>query len=164
MPSILPLLRKNLPTFLRYTRSQVSWRKLVSLFSPMAYDFSALDALMASALDRVFPAAQVQVRVGGTIAYDARFGFLGPEARTRPTTTTTRFDLASVSKLFTVVAFMTLVEEGRTGLDQPVVKVLSEFGGRRPIAPYPDPLRPSYFIEVAPHSAGEVDAGTITFR
>ncbi len=130
----------------------------------MAYDFSALDALMASALDRVFPAAQVQVRIGGAVAYDASFGFLDPEARTRPTEPTTRFDLASVSKLFTVVAFMTLVEEGRVGLDQPVAEVLPEFGGRRPIAPYPDPLRPGHFIEVAPHSAGEVDAGTITFR
>lgn len=122
----------------------------------MACDFSALDALMALALDRVFPAAQVQVHVGGVIVYDASFGFLDPEAQTRPTEPTTRFDLASVFKLFTVVAFTTLVEEGRVGLDQPVAEVLPEFGGRRPIAPYPDPLRPGHFIGVAPHGAGEV--------
>ncbi len=36
---------------------------------------------------------------------------------------------------------MTLVEEGRVRLDQPVAAVLPEFGGRRKIAPYPNPLR-----------------------
>ncbi len=97
--------------------------------------------------------------------YDASFGFLDPETRARPTEPTTRFDLASISKLFTAVAFMTLVEEGRAGLDQPVAEVLPEFGGRRPIAPYPDPLRPGHFIAVAPQAEGEqVDAGAVTFR
>lgn len=119
---------------------------------------------MTAALDRVFPAAQVQARVGGEIVYDARFGFLDPETRTRPTTARTRFDLASVSKLFTVVAFMTLVEAGRVRLDQPVADVLPEFSGRRPIAPYPDPLRPGSFIEVMPRAEGAVDAGAVTFR
>lgn len=130
----------------------------------MAHDFSALAALMASALDRVFPAAQLQVRIGGEIVYDASFGFLDPEARAHPTQATTRFDLASVSKLFTVVAFMTLVEEGRVRLDQPVAEVLPEFCGRRPVAPYPDPLRPGSFVEIAPHTKGAVDAGAVTFR
>lgn len=130
----------------------------------MAYDFAALDALMASALDRVFPAAQVQVRVNGEIVYDASIGFLDAETRARPTTPATRFDLASVSKLFTVVAFMTLVEEERVRLDQPVAEVLPEFRGRRPIAPYPDPLRPGSVVQVMPRAEGEVDAGAVTFR
>ncbi|BCX06125.1 MAG: esterase [Candidatus Roseilinea sp.] len=130
----------------------------------MTYDFSALDALIDSALDRVFPAAQVQVRLGGEIVYDISTGFLDPEARACPTTAETRFDLASVSKLFTVVAFMTLVEAGRVQLDQPVTEVLPEFCGRRPIAPSPDPLRPGSSVEIAPHTEGEVDAGVVTFR
>ena len=57
-----------------------------------------------------------------------------------PTQRDTLFDMASVSKLFTVTAFMTLVEEGRVALDTPVSVVVPEFSGVRPIQPYEDPL------------------------
>lgn len=127
-------------------------------------DFTSVNALVAGALDKAFPAAQIQVRIGGEIVYDACFGFLDPEARAQPTNPNTRFDLASVSKLFTVAAFMALVEAGRAGLDQPVAKILPEFNGLRPITSYPDPLHPGGFVEVAPPTDERVDASGVTFR
>lgn len=127
-------------------------------------DFSAVDALVAGALDRVFPAAQVHLRLAGTVVYDACFGYLDPEMRTQLVNPDTRFDLASVSKLFTVVAFMTLVEAGHVRLDQPIAEVLPEFVGSRPIAPYPDPLRAGGMVAVVPPTPAQVNAGAITFR
>lgn len=45
-----------------------------------------------------------------------------------PVRTDTHFDLASVSKLFTSIAVVQLVEEGTVGLDQPAATYLPEFG------------------------------------
>jgi len=75
------------------------------------------------------------------------------------------FDLASVSKLFVTTAFMTLVEEGKVGLDQPVSSILDEFSGMRPIMPYEDPLNPGQMVPVAGKQENEmVDASKVTFR
>jgi len=55
-----------------------------------------------------------------------------PPSQQVPTTTSTVFDMASVSKLFTSIALMQQVEAGRVDLDAPVVTYLPEFaaGGR----------------------------------
>ncbi|MEJ5197848.1 MAG: serine hydrolase domain-containing protein, partial [Anaerolineae bacterium] len=135
----------------------------------MKRNLSRADAVVREALDRVFPAAQVEVRQSGEVLWSAAYGWLDPETRTRPTTADTLFDLASVTKLFVVTAFMTLVEEGRVGLDQPVAAVLPEFTGERPIRPYDDPLKPGALVavtwtdDVAPQVTS-VDAGRVTFR
>jgi CubicO group peptidase (beta-lactamase class C family) len=128
------------------------------------YDFSRLDALVIEHLDRTFPCAQIEILVEGAPVYGRVFGYLDPETRTHPVTCDTRFDLASVSKLFTVTAFMTLVEQNRVALDQPVVEVLPEFTGLRPITPYPDPLQPGAHIRVETSDLAPVDAQSITFR
>jgi CubicO group peptidase (beta-lactamase class C family) len=129
-----------------------------------SFDFARVQALVAEHLNRTFPAAQIEIRVGGSVVYHEDFGHLDPETKTRATTAETRFDLASVSKLFTVTAFMTLVEEGRVALDQPVSQILPEFSGPRPIAPYPDPLRPGSLIQIVPPTDALADAGAVTFR
>lgn len=126
--------------------------------------FDELDALIAASLGRVFPAAQVALRVRGELVYDRAFGQLDPEAGPEPATVDTCFDLASVSKLLCVAAFMSLVDEGRVTVDTPVRAVLDAFTGMRPIAPYPDPLNPGGFIDVAPGDGPTVDAGAVTFR
>jgi len=126
--------------------------------------FSAVEAVIRGALGTVFPAAQVEVRVGGRIALSGAYGWLDPEAQQRPTRPDTLFDLASVTKLFVVTAFMTLVEEGAVGLDQPVRTVLPAFDGLRRVLPYEDPLKPGSEVAIAPAGALQVDAGRVTFR
>jgi CubicO group peptidase (beta-lactamase class C family) len=134
----------------------------------MPYDFSGSDAIIRAALGRVFPAAQVVVRRDGAAVWSAAYGWLDPEAQARPATADTLFDLASVTKLFVVAAFMTLVEAGRAGLDQPVAVVLPEFTGARPIQAYDDPLKPGATVAVAwaagSAPATHVDAARVTFR
>src|SRR5438552_18506118 len=111
-------------------------------------NFSKLESLVDEHLGKTFPAAQIEIRVAGEVVYSRAFGYVDPETRTRPTNEATKFDLASVSKLFTVTAFMTLVEEGRAALDQPVSQVLPEFAGERPVTAYPNPLSAGGLIRV----------------
>jgi len=132
----------------------------------MGNDFTAAEGLISTAVDRVFPAAQIEVRQRGEVLWSAAYGWLDPETHSLPTQPDTFFDLASVTKLFVVSAFMTLVEAGVVDLEQPVATVLPEFSGQRPIRPYDDPLRPGATVAVAWEGAQPtaVDAGSVTFR
>ena len=108
--------------------------------------FNALDRHIPAAA----PAAQLCVYHRGAPVLNVARGVLDPAAGTRPVTTETRFDLASVTKLFVVTAFMRLVEQGAVALDQPVATVLPAFSGVRPILPYEDPLNPGAWVDVTP--------------
>lgn len=125
--------------------------------------FDSVDGLVAQHLGKSFPAAQIVVRRRGEVSYAKAFGDLSDDARTA-VNLDTRFDLASVSKLFTVTAFMRLVEAGRVAIDQPVCEVLPAFSGQRPIAPQQDPLGTGKLMEIVPSDGQVVDASAITFR
>lgn len=127
-------------------------------------DFLEAEALLRSAIiENVTPAAQLVVRWRGEVVFAEAYGYLDPETRAHPTQPDTRFDMASVTKLFAVTVFMMLVEEGRVALDQPVCTVLPALAGCRPIRPYEDPLAPGGLVTVS-ETAGQVDAGAVTFR
>jgi len=118
---------------------------------------------MQRGLGRVFPAAALHVRQGGTVVFERAYGYLDPDTGHRPTQAGSLFDLASLTKLFTATAFMRLVETGLAAPTTPVAEVLPEFAGRRPIGPSEDPLA-SATIPPDPQFAGqEVDTGTVTF-
>jgi len=126
-------------------------------------DFTQAHTVLQNAIGVITPAAQLVVRHRGDIVFSDAFGWLDPETRARPTQRDTLFDMASVSKLFTVTAFMTLVEEGRVALATPVSAVLSEFSGLRPIQPYEDPLSPGGMVTISA-SGSFVDATRVTFH
>ena len=124
---------------------------------------ACVDAVLRSGLGTVFPAAVLLVARRGVVVLHRAYGHLDPETRQRPTRTDSLFDLASVTKLFTATAFMTLVEAGRVALDTPVADVLTEFTGVRPIGPTKDPLAKTT-VPVDPAFAGQkVDARQVTF-
>ncbi len=127
--------------------------------------FSSLDALLEQAVQRVCPAAQLAIRQHGESIYSRAFGFLDLDAHRHPTRLDSTFDLASVTKLFTTAAFMTLVEAGEISLDLPVCTVLPEFSGSRPIQPYENPLDWGKYVTVpAALETETVDASAVTFR
>ncbi|HEX9118816.1 MAG TPA: serine hydrolase [Anaerolineae bacterium] len=133
----------------------------------MPFDRSPAEATLLQALGRVFPAASLQVRLAGQIIWDAAYGWLDPDDRRHPVSLATPFDLASVTKLFVVTAFMQLVEEGAVTLDQAVSTVLPAFSGIRPIRAYEDPLRAGAWVSVEAPSGPTppgVDAAEVTFR
>jgi CubicO group peptidase (beta-lactamase class C family) len=126
------------------------------------FDASGADDVLRRAVPAVAPAAQLVVRQGGAVLLDRCYGHLDPETREHPTQPDTRFDLASLTKLFVATAFMTLVESGSVGLDDAVGGVLPALRGERPIAPYENPLAPGEWIDTG--DDGSVDVGRITFR
>src|SRR6185436_3743977 len=103
-------------------------------------NFSQADSILSQAIGASTPAAQMVIRHDGAVVHDVELGFLDPETKTRTTNAETLFDLASVTKLFTTAAFMTLVEDGKVSVDDPVMTALPEFSGLRPIQPYENPL------------------------
>ena len=126
--------------------------------------FKTVDAIMRRGLETVFPAAVLLITHRGETVFHRAYGWLDPNTRRLPTQKDTLFDLASLTKLFTATAFMTLVAKGTVTVDTPVAQVLPEFNGIRRILPPTDPhtgaTRPAN-----PKLAGlTVDAGKITFR
>lgn len=126
-------------------------------------DFSKADAILSQACSAVTPAAQLVIRHKGEVVHSIALGFLDPEDRRYPTNAQTLFDLASLTKLYTTTAFMTLVEQGNMTLDTPVRAALPEFDGIRPIQAYENPLDWDKTVSVS-DQPGQVDAGQITFR
>ena len=126
-------------------------------------NFSKADSILSQAIDTVTPAAQIVIRHHGAVVHDVALGFLDPETKTRQTNSETLFDLASVTKLFTTAAFMTLVEDGKISVDDPVMTVLPEFSGMRPIQPYEDPHDWGKTVSVT-DQPGTMDADKVTFR
>jgi CubicO group peptidase (beta-lactamase class C family) len=66
--------------------------------------------------------------VGGAVRYADGAGTELPADQQVPMRTDTIFDLASISKLFTSITVMQLVEQGKVDIDAPVVDYLPEFG------------------------------------
>jgi CubicO group peptidase (beta-lactamase class C family) len=131
----------------------------------LSWNPGGLDAVMRNGLDAVFPAAVLLVALRGNVILHRAYGTLDPETRQRPTQLDSLFDLASLTKLFTATAFMTLVEAGHVALDTSVADVLAEFGAARwrPIGETEDPLAKT-FVPADPAFAGrEVDARQVTF-
>jgi D-alanyl-D-alanine carboxypeptidase len=77
---------------------------------------------LAGGMNGRTPAIGIAVTEAGKTVYARGFG---------QATATTRFDIASITKLFTAVAVMQLVEHGRVSLDAPVAHYLTS-------APYAD--------------------------
>lgn len=84
-------------------------------------------AVIESALGRVCTAAVLHVRVGGKVLADMPFGVVAPGGD--PVASETPFDLASLTKIFAGTALLSLFDERRFALDDPIVSIIPEFGG-----------------------------------
>lgn len=93
-----------------------------------------LEALIDDAVPGVAPAMALTIVHQGELAYEAAFGWLDPETECLPSTPDTRFDLASVSKLFTATAFLSYVSAGRLRLDDAISGLIPEFAASGPRA------------------------------
>jgi CubicO group peptidase (beta-lactamase class C family) len=86
---------------------------------------ASIDAYAAKALDgTALPGMSIVVTHGGTVVHAAGYGH---DSAGRPVTADTSMRVASVSKSFTAMAVMTLVDAGKIALDEPVARQLPEF-------------------------------------
>jgi CubicO group peptidase (beta-lactamase class C family) len=89
-----------------------------------------IDGVLAAAIaKKEIPGAVVLVGRHGKVAFRKGYGHRALAPSAEPMTVDTAFDLASLTKpVATASAVMTLVEEGRVRLGDPVVTYLPEFG------------------------------------
>ena len=94
---------------------------------PLSVQLSSdVDRLVADTVDADGPGVAVLVMVNNQIFYADGHGLSNIAERTSITSSTV-FDLASVSKQMTAIALLKLVESGDVDLDAPVANYLSEF-------------------------------------
>jgi serine beta-lactamase-like protein LACTB len=87
----------------------------------------ALEALIEREVaDKGLPALSIALVDDQTVVWAKGFGFADPQKKT-PTTADTVYRVGSVSKLFTDLAVMQLVERGQFDLDMPVTRLLPDF-------------------------------------
>jgi uncharacterized protein YbbC (DUF1343 family)/CubicO group peptidase (beta-lactamase class C family) len=113
-----------------------TWVVLATLFSPQIAAarqttplFSRIDELVAEAMAaKLTPGAVVVVGQGDQTLYEKAFGFRAVVPAEEPMTLDTVFDLASLTKVVgTTTAVMTLVEDGRLRLNDPVATHIPGF-------------------------------------
>jgi serine-type D-Ala-D-Ala carboxypeptidase len=125
-----------------------------------------LDQIIETYLGDVFPALALVVIHQGNVLLDAAWGWIDPETQRHPVTPDTLFDLASVTKLFTATAFLSLVSEGVVGLDDPLTTVIPEFGqgGLRALDGGQDP-HTKQLLPIPDSVQGKMtDPAQVTFR
>jgi serine beta-lactamase-like protein LACTB len=81
--------------------------------------------------DKGLPALSVALVDDQAVVWAKGFGVADPHTH-RPATAATVYRVGSVSKLFTDIAVMRLVEQGQLDLDAPVTKYLPDFRPRNP--------------------------------
>src|SRR5882672_1198997 len=87
----------------------------------------ALDGFITKEVaDKELPALSIALVDDQTIVWAKGFGFADPEKK-KAATADTVYRVGSVSKLFTDIAVMQLVERGALDLDAPVQKILPSF-------------------------------------
>ncbi len=88
---------------------------------------AAVDAFVAREVaEKKLPALSIALVDDQTIVWSKGYGFADAEKKT-PATADTVYRVGSVSKLFTDIAVMQLVERGKIDLDAPVKKYLPDF-------------------------------------
>ncbi len=87
-----------------------------------------IDGLFASIAGKDLPGAAVVVLENGAVVHSKAYGLASIELGV-PNTTRTRFRLASVSKSFTALAILQLVEQSRLRLDDPLARYVPDFAG-----------------------------------
>lgn len=125
-----------------------------------------LNDVMAQAIrDGVMTCGSIAVCNRREILIDAQWGWLDPENQTA-LEDQALFDLASVTKLFTVTAFLRQVSASKVTLDTPLVEIVPEFGAITPRAVV-DSYEPQSrtVIPMQPQDAGrQIDPAAVTFR
>ncbi|RKT83736.1 CubicO group peptidase, beta-lactamase class C family [Saccharopolyspora antimicrobica] len=100
--------------------------------TPSAQADPAIDDYLTSALETTgLPGFSVVVTKGDQVVHAAGYGH---DSEGRPMTADTPMRVASVSKSFTAMAVMTLVDSGRIALDRPVAEQLPGFSMADPRA------------------------------
>lgn len=123
------------------------------------------DAIQAH-LGTTFPALALTVIHAGEVRLNMGWGWIDPDTQAYPVEPDSLFDLASVTKLFTTTAFLSLVSQDVIGLDDPLVWAIPEFngGGPRPLDGGQDPHTKESLPTPDSARGQRADPTRVTFR
>ncbi len=95
------------------------------------------DAVVRGALGTRFTAAVLRVERGGRLVEERAYGRVDARPRSAPVDGSTRFDLASLTKVFVSTAALRAAASGALPLDEPLTEPISEWRAtaHAPIAP-----------------------------
>lgn len=91
--------------------------------------FTAMDETMRRACGVQFTGAVARVEHAGRVVFERAYGTTRSDADVRPVYADTRFDLASLTKLFVATLVLELAGAGALRLDEPVARILREWRG-----------------------------------
>jgi CubicO group peptidase (beta-lactamase class C family) len=91
--------------------------------------FAEADRILREASGRRFTAAVLRVERRGTLAFERAYGAVDDRRSAPLVDGATRFDLASLTKVFVATAALRSVASGRLCLDAPLVDVVPEWRG-----------------------------------
>lgn len=89
--------------------------------------FAAIDELLQKATGVWFTGAVARIERGGNLLFEQAYGTTRDDELARPVYVDTRFDLASITKLFVATLALMLVAERRVTLDEPLVAWMPEW-------------------------------------
>lgn len=126
-------------------------------------NFQAVEAFITDALQHTAPAISLVVYHRGKRLVERTYGYLDPESKQFPTLNSTLFDLASVTKVFTITAFLMQISAGLITLDTPVVEIIPEFGSKG-LRPIKGGQNPHTLERESASNTGAVDPKQVTFK
>jgi len=105
---------------------------------PARSDYAAIAAALQTRIlhemeDKQLPAFSIALVDGDQIVWAQGFGYQDPEHKT-PATAHTVYRVGSVSKLFTDIGIMQMVEAGKINLDAPISHYIPDFHPKNPFA------------------------------
>jgi len=83
--------------------------------------FAATDAVLRDACGTQFTGGVARIEHGGRLVFERAYGTTRLDALGRPVYADTRFDLASLTKLFVATLALRSVASGMLDLDEPVL-------------------------------------------
>jgi len=89
----------------------------------------AIDELLRDACGDEFTGAVARIEHRGQVVFERAYGTTRLDALGRTVYVDTRFDLASLTKLFVATLLLQLVGNERLDLDEPLARVIPEWGG-----------------------------------
>ncbi len=95
----------------------------------LASKFSPIDGLLRKATGNLFTGAVARIEHRGELVFEEAYGTTRDDEFARPVYVDTRFDLASITKLFVTTLALTLVADGRIEFDAPLVEWMPEWRG-----------------------------------
>jgi serine-type D-Ala-D-Ala carboxypeptidase len=93
--------------------------------------FTEIDALLRGGCDRVFSGAVARIERDGALCFERAYGRTRADEYARAVYVDTRFDLASLTKLFVATLLLRSVSERLLGLDEPLVAYFPVWRGSR---------------------------------